>query len=627
MTSPSLAPRCTNRLSTTRETTAPAAAGTTPAHPANPRLTLLATLAAALALAACGGGDDATNAGGGTPAPAPAPAPAPVPTPPPPPAAAVPVITADLPTTLNVREAETGTLTVVASSPDASALGVRWLRNDAEIASAGTAATATVPTYPFAVSYPAETWQAEVRNAAGATRSAITQVQRVPRQWLDVGTAHAAQGVAQVRGEGQRARHADNDGRVHEASVHEGENGTVLAFRGEPLAAAGEAWAYSSTLPASDPSAEVTHLSLAATFTGEIVATWLETVQGTVDRHLVRAALYRPGATATAAGSWALIGTVSDPLLEASEPTVVQVGADSFGIAWLQRSGAGQPRSAVQRRYTLPAAGSEPGSGLGSVFEMEGMAADISRLRLLGVGGQLALMFVEASGSTPARWQYATSPSGIAWTAPADLGADDGFADIHWAPPVNGQTVLATADGNGRLFTRRVDVATATWLDGGWSYTANAYGSAPALLIDASGRIDVFGVSVNTAAGHTSVLGHWVYTPSAGWGAGTVLASSATDFREGLGLRAPQAGRDNAGNLVLTWLERGASTAGQRLRVQRYSSFSAAWTAPSDLAAPAAATTQQSAPMLTVHESGRASASWADAPGDGNDQLRHARLR
>ena len=41
--------------------------------------------------------------------------------------------------------------------------------------------------------------------------------------------------------------------------------------------------------------------------------------------------------------------------------------------------------------------------------------------------------------------------------------------------------------------------------------------SAPALLVDASGRVDVFGASVNTSGGNSSVIGHWVFEPAAGW--------------------------------------------------------------------------------------------------------------
>ena len=424
---------------------------TSPAHPKHlhPRLAMLATLAASLALAACGGGDDAPDAGGAPPAPAPAPAP--VPAPPPPPVAAVPVITADLPATLTLREGDTGTLTVAASSPDGSALAYRWLRNEAELPSAGTAATATVQSHPFATRYAAETWQAELRNAAGATLSASTRVLRVPRQWLDLSTAHAAQGAVESGDTRQRVRFTDLAGRIHEASVHDSSAGGVLALRGESLDSADggiSPWGYSAVLPASSPGAQLSQISLAATHTGEIVAAWLEVEQGEVDRHLVRAALYRPGATAAQAGTWVSIGTVSDPAQEASEPTVVQVGADVFGIAWLQRSGAGQPRSALQRRYLLPAAGSPAEGGLGSVFAMESVDTDISRLRLLGAGPQLALMFAEATGSQPARWLYATSPSGVMWSALAELGADERFAEIHWAPPANGRTVLATADGS-----------------------------------------------------------------------------------------------------------------------------------------------------------------------------------
>lgn len=589
-------------------------------HPSLACLALLAALAASTSLTGCGGGDD-----GAAPVPAPVPTPPP---PPPPPAAALPVITTDLPATLTLREGESGSLAVTGSSPDGSPLSYRWLRNGTELPSAGTAASAVVPDRLFATSYPGETWQVELRNAAGATLSAVTAIVRTLREWLDVATGHPSHGRAESGSPGQLVSFTGPDGRVHLASVHDSAaEGALITFKGVSQEGADDAWGYSLALPASSPGAQVSHLSLAAGFSGEIVAAWLEVRQGDVDQHEVRAALYRPGASAGQAGTWVPIGAVSDAAMEASEPTVVNLGGGSFGIAWLQRSAAGQPRSAVLRRYDAPAAGSSAEGGLGSLFDIESIATDISRLQLVGDGKPMALMYLEPHGAQPGQWRYSSGAGGMLWSAAADLGADERFERFHWAPPLNGVTVLATADGNGRLFTRRVDLEAGGFIDGDWAYTANAYGSAPALLLDGEGRIDVFGVAVDTAAGHSSALGHWRYTPASGWSSATVLASSSTDFRDGLGLRAPMAGRDETGNLVLSWLQRDSAGTPQRLRVQRYSRFSDAWTNATDLAAPAVAGSLQAWPVLSVNTSGRATAAWIESAPGGQSVLRHARLR
>jgi hypothetical protein len=146
------------------------------------------------------------------------------------------------------------------------------------------------------------------------------------------------------------------------------------------------------------------------------------------------------------------------------------------------------------------------------------------------------------------------------------------------------------------------------------------------MVIDAAGRIDIFGVSVNTNAGHTSVLGHWTFTPSTGWGSAAILLNSPTDFRQGLGLANPVAGRDGVGHFVLAWSEQPAANAPRAVRAMRYSGFSSAWTPAGDVAPPAAASAAQTAPVLSVNESGRASLAWMDTDG-GTDRIRHARLR
>ena len=537
---------------------------------------------------------------------------------------------------LTVREGEAGSLTVGATSPDGSALSYRWLRNGIDYPSAGNAATITWSPSPFQLSYTPRTWQVEVRNAGGAVLSSETTVNHVNREWLDIGTAHPEQAHASLDSPGQLVSVTGPDGRVHIASTHSGHEpspGNSITFKGHSKDSDGDSWAYASAIPAASPGARISHISLATSWMGEIVATWLETGGAGEDApRIVRAALYRPGPSNAVAGSWTLIGTVSDTALQAAEPTVVAQGGGNYGIAWLQGS-PGAPRDAVLRRYQVPEAGAALASGLLDPVPvaMEALAGSISRLQVLqGGNGFMAFMLVEGGAGAPARWHYSIGAHTLSWSTPADLGLATEAERIHWAEPVNGLTALAATDGANRVYTRRLDFTRPGVFQSDWAYTANAHGSAPVLLIDGEGRIDVFGVSVALDSTHHSVLGHWTYNPGTGaWGSATLLAQSATDFRLGLGLRSPVAGRDAQGNFVLAWLEKPSASVPQSLKAMRYSRFSAGWTSALDVAAPPAGVAGQVAPTLQVYtESGRATIAWGErSASEDADRVKHARLR
>jgi hypothetical protein len=525
-----------------------------------------------------------------------------------------------------VPEGESATLAIAAASPDGSALAYRWLRNGIEVGSAGTGPSTKLQPTMFLASHPAESWQVEVRNAAGAVTSTATNVMRVNRGWQDVESAHPAMESAVFGDQRRLALHVDGRARVHVASVHEGNDGVLhIGFKGHSKDGAADGWGYRQTLAAS-PQASVSDLSMSSSWMGEVVATWLETrtVAG-APRAVVHAALYRPGATPAEAGSWVALGAISDGESLASMPTVVRLGG-LYGIGWLQQAAVGQPRSAVLRRFDASAGGT-PAEGLLDTVPMESVAADISRLQIIDGGWPLVMMFVEAAGSTPAKWQYTRSTGGIDFPALQDLAVDHRFARIHWAEPVNGITVLGTAGSDGRLFVRRMNLGDGQWLDDGWSYRANAYDSAPALLIDGEGRIDVFGISVDSANGWRSVIGHWRFVPGTGWGSASVLVQSDTDHRQSLGLRGLAAARDGNGNRLLVWSEWPAGGQPQALRSMRYSVFSATWTNPVTVAAPAAANALQQTPLLGMDvNGGRATLAWMDSDG-GQDRIKLARLR
>ncbi len=594
------------------------------------RLQLAALSATVAALAACGGGDGGETAApptSGTPTPAPTPTPSPTPAPP-----ATPTITLDLPAQVTVLEGETPLLTVQASSGDGSALNYQWARDGSAYGAAGSDATLTLPEHPFSASYAPEAWSVAVSNAAGSVQSATAQVLRVNRSWQDRGVAHPEQDYANWGEAGDIATLVDATDRVHVASIHSRYQPsfvTSVTFKGHARRGDADPWDYAQSIPTlanGNPS----RLQLATSWTGSLFAAWQEvvTVAG-VERQIVRAAVYRPNADASQPGTWSPVGTASGEGADASDPQLLTLGGDVYGIAWLERSAAGQPRSALMRRYEVPAAGEDAASGWSPAAPMENIAADISRLALVGVGGaqNLAMFFVEHPNATLSAWQYSFGGMGN-WSAPAALAVDYRFDRIHAAAPVNGITVLGTADGNGRLFTRRVDFTQNAFADSTWSYRANAYGSAPAMLVDAAGNIDIFGVSVNTTGGNTSVLAHWRFTPAGGWGAANILKSSATNFALEQGLRAPAVGRDGSiGNLVLAWQEADAGTP-QRVRAMRFSRQDDAWTEPVDIDAPGAGGTRQDGLKMAVGQDGRATAVWVqDDSVGGSQRLRAARLR
>jgi hypothetical protein len=603
--------------------TPPEPSVTNPLATSTSRLALLATL---LTLAACGGGD------GGPAATAPAPAPAPTPpAPPPPPVATAPVITA-LPTTLTVREGETGTISVAATSPGGSPLSYRWLRDGAP---QGTEASVTVPALPFMHSYAPQSYTVEVSNAVGTTLSSVVPVQRVNREWLDVAAAHTDFNSAIVDSEGSRAPASvhrpmvvDRNDRIHSASVQQrgsgGSTQTVIAFMGVSKNSDADSWGYSQTLPTAD-GASADSLQMQANASGALLAAWREHRSATDS--VLRVALYRPGASG-APGQWALVGQAHAAGLQAVSPQLGNLGFGQFVVAWLERGSSTTPRDAVMRRYAVPAAGADLASGWTEPQGMETLSSDITRLQLLSQGGNqnLALFFVPALEG--GAWRFAWG--GVSgWSTPTLLQMDHRFTHVQWAEPVNGRTMLAGVNStNGDLWTRRVDLDGSTFTDGAWTRVGRADAGAPTLRIDADGRVDLFTVTVDSSAGNTSTLQHLRYNPASGWGGLPAVAQSSTNAGEGLGLRAPVVASDGNGNLVLGWLERQGSSTPERLMVRRFSVLSDGWGEPT-LMAPAATGTMGRSMLhiVATPNDGRATATWLERASSGAERVHHARLR
>lgn len=586
------------------------------------RLAHLAALTAAvLALSACGGGDDA--AAGPSPVPAPVPAP-----PPPAPVISAPTITA-IDGSFEGYEGGRSTLTATVSSPD-EAPTFQWYEEGVAIPGA-TAATLVTSPAAFGLTSYMRTFTLRVTNSAGVaemTRDYAVYADSSFR-WQDAG-APDGNSLEHI----ESATVTDAAGRSHVAylayasdySLHlrlgvVSANGLsesaawVSSFTPVPLAAA-----------AVDPSAQ--GLAMAASADGRVMAVWnqSEVDANQVRRWVLRAALYTPNASdPQQPGAWAMLGTVSGTgQVGVGQPAVASSGPGQFEIAW---TNAVERGDVYARRWS--------NGSWGDVASLESLTEDFTgdAPLLLAHAGGTAAMFRSSDGGW--RMNYRAANASAGWE-PANAMAF-GLPGDHARPvaAVNAAGVAAVAARNrgegsqaGRVLVRRFDLTLGGWSDG-WTYAANAYGSDPAVLIDDSGRIDVFGISVDTSAGNTSVLGQWTFQPASGWGAGQVRVSNAENFGDGAGLRQLRAGRDAVGNIVLVWLERGLESAPPRgLRSLRYSARDNAWTAPVEVVAPAAGVEWIDDPALSVNPSGRATVLWTtQRPTAISTTLQAARLK
>lgn len=583
-------------------------------------------VAALLALTACGGGDDPTVAQGPVPTPAPAPVPGPAPS-------MAPVISQDLPAQLALEEGTGVTifhnLSVAATSPDGSALSYQWYREGSSCCS--NTANLEVYALPFSLTPQARTFRVDVSNAGGTTRSADVQVVQHPRVWTDVASAHASTERASGDTESQSLEyvaHADDGGRSHVATaVTSTDNGTMprIVLKGVARNAQSDTWAYEQAIPLRDASAVAKGLKMASHWTGYVFLTWYEH-SSDAGRTDVRAALYVPAADASLPGTWHELGRVNSTTatIQALEPSVVSMGG-AFMVAWIQAN-ASFAADAVARTYTVPAPGEALSTGWGAYETIENVPESVTALRLVVAYPNALAVF--RRGGNEQNWHYNWRRAGSWDATPQDLGISGaGYPRVDAALGLMGSGLLAATDTLGRVHVRRLDVTTASFSDNIWGYRANAYGSAPAMLVDNQGNIDIFGVSVNTSAGNTSVLAHWRWTTADNWSAAKILLNNSANFAQGHGLRSPVVARDDAGNLVLAYAEGEGSGVAHKLKAMRYSQGDNAWSVPVQVATAATTGNDQTQPQLAVNKTGRATVVWGESAQGGAAVIRHARLR
>jgi hypothetical protein len=599
-------------------------------HPRLRLKTLTALMTAVAALAACGGGDDAAT----TP---PAPPPPPVaPAPPPPPVVSLPFINSP-PQGTTLDEGDITTL-VVGANDGGGTLSYQWFLNDQPIAGATSDQITTTP-LPFILSGSASlAYKVRVTNSAGSVDSAVATVATngVARSWRDVGNIDPFEAERQSSGEPTTAMTAS--GRVWVLGVGKdvaGAGSAGLIVTGISADNSNEVgrWAGVTTVPGFVSNGSIDDVAVAASASGHLLAVFTvyssNPLQGEASNQ-VRATLYTPNADPALPGIWADLGNLTDASFETKRAAVASTGPGEFEVVWLQNDPIQEVDDLIARRYTVPATGQPLTSGWGGRDPVENNSSSVDGTPVLigGLGKSLVIFYDTNAGQ--ARYQYNLRAAGASWDAAsvvdAQLNGSDRTRPVH-AVNSAGMVALVTRNPSGRAYTRRFDLASGNYFDSSWEYNANAYGSDPAVLIDEAGRIDVFGVSVNTAAGNPSVLGHWTFdpAPSGGWGAANILVSDSGDWLAGAGIRDPQAGRDAAGNFVLAWRQPVNGT--QALQSLRYSAVSQAWASSPTLVVPqGSSATYYDGLSLAVSPSGAATLAWQQELGSDN-RIQRARLR
>lgn len=490
---------------------------------------------------------------------------------------------------------------------------------------------------PFSLTPLSSTYSVTVTNNTGSTMSQTAQVDLGPlRAWREVGPVDGANPT----NDGAFTVIADATGRTHIFSATTEAGVTrlrVTAF--SPDDDTDTNWnccGVSFVVGGMAGAGSITSIRVAAAPGGTLLLVWDEVqtnpAVGATGR-VVRAAVYQPPPSGMprSRGTWTGLGNVSDPGEDASAPAVASLGAGAYEIVWLQRPTPSAVRSGFARRYSVPAMGTPTAQTFTAIEGFESTNDPVNGpLTLVSSNGATWVSFYLANSATP-RWQANHRPTGMLWTPGAtfDIAVASGFAKILSAVNTSGVALLATATTTGlpgRLYVRRLNVVTGAWLDTAWTYSANAYGSDPALLIDDTGRCDIFGVYVETNLGYTSQLIHWTRPPSGAWVSRGALVNNTGNFSTGDGLKTPVAGRDAAGNLVLGFTNRvpgGLRTS----RSLRYAAASDTWSPLADIV-PLTSTgiLAQEGLGLAVSPNGAATAV-VGRPDSGVTSLFRARLR
>jgi hypothetical protein len=448
-----------------------------------------------------------------------------------------PVITAQ-PQDVSVAEGGSASASVTATS-DAGDLGYQWfdVTADADIADA----TASSMSFE-AVALTANNTQfnVRVRNDEGSTTSSNATLRVVERSWSTPAEALASR----TR---QTALVVDSHGHTHLLAV----TGNNLAAGIEArlkLAHADATQANDFTVPAGGAlqasealSPASTSVAAAANGSGHVLAVWHR-------NGIIGGALYTPGPDAATAGTWTLLPTRINSFMSTSalDPAVTPVGDDAFEIVWREREAPSGAHDVMARTFTVA------NNTLGAPVGIETQPGETSAPRLVS----------DAAGNVLAAWSHSglgvlvnRRITGQAWGTDLTNVDSSGLPLEVLRTNAAGRAVTLSSDRLGQVQAALLDLGASQVMQLAALPVANAYGSPPDALVDADGRIHVFGVSVDSGDG-SSRLYRWLYTPTGGWGTAEAISDVVTTnfLTTGLGLRHPQVSAlDAQGNFIVAW--------------------------------------------------------------------------
>lgn len=447
------------------------------------------------------------------------------------------------PQNLTLHEGGSGAFSVTAESRNGGTLTYQWFDGATGLPIGGE--TGTVLAIDNAsLALDGRTVNVQVIDDEESTRSADVTLTVTERAW-------SAAADALPQRSRQHASVVDANGHVHLVGVL-GNNLAAgvearIQMRGSDPTQAGDFDALPSggllASAALSPLGSSTSVALAASRGGYVVAVWHR--NGTVG-----GALYTPGPDGDTPGTWApLPESVSTAGSTATDPDVAAVGPDSFEIVWRERASGGSVFDVQERRFNASTSSFE-----GAPVPLEELNTDVGAPRIVA----------DAAGNVLAAWKQGSAVvvnrrlAADAWQ-PAPVTVDtSGYPLEVLRANVAGRAVLLTSDRLGSVLATRLDLAAANPVLDAASMVANAYGSAPDAVVDASGRLHVFGVSMDNSNNHTRLF-RWVYTDAAGWGSPEPVSESNTaDFVVTLqGVVGPRVSDvDDEGSFVVAWQDR-----------------------------------------------------------------------
>lgn len=479
-------------------------------------------------------------------------------------APAAPRVTAQ-PQDLSLPEGGEGTMSVTATS-NAGAIAYEWFNvTRGTVVPGGVAAELDFGPVSFA----AHGTQARVNltNSVGTTASANATLNVVERAWSAPAAAVAA-GARQV------ASVVDSNGHTHLVALT-GNNVSAAVQARIKLRSNDSTLANDFTVPDQAELQASTALlsgrpaptvSLAANNNGFVLAVW----------HINGAAwsrLFQPPTSTLPNGHWQAAVRISAATADRGvDPAVVAIGED-FEVVWRERQGTSGVHDIKAMHFD------RVNNNWSPAVTLEARTTETEAPQIVA----------DAAGNVLAAWRHVGEgvwsnrhAAGAAWASTLTqlVGSDLPLEALR--ANAAGKAVVVTSDRVGTGIATRLDLAAGTLIVSGGGRIVNAYGSAPAVAIDGSGRIQILGVSVNTTNGDSRLFRWWYDPQFSSWGGPEAVSDNVAGnfLATGNGVRDPSvSGSDAEGNFIVSWLERVADGDNplSHLRARRFHAPLDAW--------------------------------------------------